>query len=136
MEMKDSGPGRYSIFVFPASQEDMQEICCKKVGHGATMCVKKNCTINHRGLKIINKNGCIVVARNSETVILDPSTHHTNETTELIENWLGSKKSLGEWIDLFALANATELHEILSFETVGPANNSKFCKKLQISWKV
>jgi hypothetical protein len=113
--------GRYGIFVFPASQQEMQEICCKKVGYGATMCVKKNCFIKHKGDKINNKNGFIVVAISNEIVFLDSSTHHTNVTTELIEQWMSDKKTLGEWNDLFALANATEHHEILSVETVGPA---------------
>jgi hypothetical protein len=52
------------------------------------------------------------VAKNSYVVFLDPSTHHTNVNTELIEKWLSCKKTNGDWNELFDLANATEHHDI------------------------
>jgi hypothetical protein len=54
---------RYSIFVFPSNDQDMQEICCSQIGQGGTMCVRKRCSVKHRGVKVRGKEGQIVVAK-------------------------------------------------------------------------
>jgi hypothetical protein len=84
---------------------------CQKIG-----------SINHR-LKSNNKSGFNVVPKSCEIVFLDPCTQQTNANIELIEKWLLCKNKPLKWNDLFALANATEYHEILSVEAAGVAQS-------------
>jgi hypothetical protein len=120
-ELSEQDGGRCDIFVFHVHIKKWRKYVATQLFMEQLCVSEKNCLINHRGSKVYNKIGFIVVAKSSEVVFFDLSTNHTNVTTELIEKWLSCKKTLEEWNELFALDNATEHHESLSVESIGAA---------------
>jgi hypothetical protein len=110
---------KFGIFVFPDTELEMKELCNKRVGFGSSCCVRKNCKISHRGEKIYMKPGMVVVAKSSTTVFLEPTTHHTNVTTEVIKDWQRSKRTMQEWVELMTLTNASNSHEVYTRTDIG-----------------
>jgi hypothetical protein len=115
----ESAGTKYGIFVFPDTENAMEELCNKQVGFGSSCCIRKNCKITHRGEKVKMKAGLEVVAKTATTVFSQPSTHHTNVTSEVIKEWKRSKQTLQEWVELMTLTNASNAHEVYTKTDIG-----------------
>jgi hypothetical protein len=112
---------KYGIFLFPDTIEETNELCCRQVGYGTLCCVKRLCTISHRGEKAVLRPGMVTVAKSTTSVFLEPSTHHTNVTTDVIQEWSRTKRTLAEWVEIMAVTNATNAHEVYTRSDLGAA---------------
>lgn len=100
---------KFCIFEFPSNEVLFEELCKKKIASGATVCVKKNCTINHRGGEAANvEPGDIMVQKNHEVVFAEPKTNARNISAEVLSTWFIERNYIEDWIVAFSLANSTD----------------------------
>lgn len=110
-----TGSNKFGIMILPDDTFSFNDICKRKIGNGAKMCVRKNCTINHKGGFVASViRGDIFVQKTTDVVYMEPRAHDTMVSTEVVNLWLDSRYTLDEWILEFALANSSDHKEVLN----------------------
>lgn len=106
---------KYFVFEMPSDPDEFDIICKRKISNGTTMCIRKNCNINHRGGEVADvEEGYILVQKSTDVVFLELLTHRRNVTDEVLIEWIGEKRKISEWVSDFALANASDHNHVLS----------------------
>jgi hypothetical protein len=72
-------------------------------------------------VKLNLRPGLIVVTKS--TVFLEPKTHHTNVTSEVVEEWLRNKQTLAEGVEIMAVTTTTNAHEVYTQMDLGAAKS-------------
>jgi hypothetical protein len=85
---------KHRIFVFPPSSKGFDNLYCLQVGYGSSCFIKRQCNVTHHSGKLTLKPGMIVVAKSATKVFPEPNMHRTNVTTEVLEEWLRSKRTI------------------------------------------
>lgn len=122
---------KFGVFKMPIDIVEYTSICKKKIGNGTKMCIRKNCTIKHRGDepgKI--SNGTILVQKSVDVVFLEPRLHERNITEAVLVEWLDDRKGIDEWSYLFSVANSTQSDEVLSPDEL--EQGIRFAKDAQV----
>jgi hypothetical protein len=130
----DTSPLKYDIYWFPLEITEDQSICQQRQSGGVTACIRANCKLNHRGPKLSFRPGTIlvVVARSALSIFIEPSTHNSNISNELMNEWRSGPRSLDEWVDIFRMVNAQSTHEVFTPESLTAAQTfSKYAKEFK-----
>jgi hypothetical protein len=119
-----SGTG-YSVFIFPDDSFACTDLCCHKIGHGETVCVKLHCDTQHRGEKISFPPGTIAVNKTKGVIFVEPTTSKTFIQNDVIEQWKESdfKRPLDTWKELFSVINGIELGKQVSYKELESARD-------------
>ena len=99
--------GRYKLFQAPVDLEELTQFCFLKKGRGNNfLCIKKNCTTAHQGLKVSCPvvPGEAFVVRDRDTAFLRPSMDLNLLDDELRGQWLSESRDLDGWTDLMGVA--------------------------------
>jgi len=106
---------KYSLFVSPNSQDELERYCFFAIGQGVTFCLKKDCTTSHRGSSRIEIkiNEGIIMKTKSEG-FLTPRTATSKFNSEVIQAWQRESMILSDWINVFNLANLSEADKLSS----------------------
>lgn len=93
----DIHSNRFCIMVLPDEEPQFEEMCKRKIGNSSKMCIKANCTTQHRGDLGSVIRGDIFVQKNSDSVFLEPRVHDNCITMEVLNSWLyGPRRQIGE----------------------------------------
>jgi hypothetical protein len=127
------------IFLFPDDSFLMNDICCHRIGHGESICVKTHCETQHRGSKVSIRPGTNAVSKNRYTVFAEPLTNKNKHERDIVEQWKSAdnKRSLDTWRELFLVSNAVQTGDKISAETLSKAQGlfglAHDCKSLSAS---
>lgn len=58
--------------------------------------------------------GEIMVQKMADVVFLEPTTHNSYITDEVLSKWIGTRKKIADWIMEFSVANSKEFEEAIS----------------------
>ena len=78
---------KYSLFITPSSQEELDRYCFSAVGYGSTVYLKRECKTSHRGARIEVKTDEAYVMKTAKEGFLIPTTSTTLYSESIIDAW-------------------------------------------------
>jgi len=98
---------KYSLFITPSSQEELDRYCFSAVGYGSTVCLKRECKTSHRGARIEVKTDEAYVMKTAKEGFLIPTTSTTLYSESIIDAWKREPVTINGWMEIFDLATAS-----------------------------
>jgi hypothetical protein len=100
---------KYKVEVLPTEDDDLKTLCRRLIGGGETFCLRKGCTISHRGSKSLAdvKAGDVVILKSAKVGYCDPVTTQAKIHPETISEWKHLTASFEEWNSKFVALNSS-----------------------------
>ena len=103
---------KYRVFLMPDNSEEVSNLCGFSIGGGSRVCVKHDCSVNHRGKEMTKLvTGAFYVLKSNGEIFAEPSVPSTMLTTEVYADWIKAQKSLDEWTQNFKSASTSYASE-------------------------
>jgi hypothetical protein len=100
---------RHSIIRMPLDVGDLIAMCRSRIGRGRTVCLSKNCNINHQGGLVAVKPGDFVVVKTIGRVAFEsPRTSSSTLDDSVIGEWIAAQDTLTSWTNKFAQASEVQ----------------------------
>jgi hypothetical protein len=92
---------RYPIFqVSMEEQGGLEGFCFKVIGRGATFCITKNCSVNHKGsraLMAVMPGDIFVAKKNATSAFMEPSIDGQLIHDSVMQAWKTKQLGLDDW---------------------------------------
>jgi hypothetical protein len=103
---------KYRLFVAPKIVAELQTICCKFIGAGQTICIRKNFTNAYKDVLVPIVPGEAFVMRDKDKIFSCPRVDLNLVAMETVVNWSHERKSVDEWKRLFQATNASFANQV------------------------
>ena len=110
---------KFRMFCAPTDLSELRKFCFGCIGSGSTMCLRKNCTVNHEGPKIAVVPGDAFIKKSKFVAFAAPSANLMLLDDSIIDSWMSTAEPLDEWssrLDLVKSKQRAQENQVITYQ--------------------
>ena len=100
-----AGNKRYSLFIAPKFQKELQLFCFTEMNDGSTFCTDRNCRVNHRGAaeKVTVLPNQVFIRSTKNRAFKDPSVSSDKWSDDFLKTVVDKLETMDHWLYFFRI---------------------------------